>query len=416
MRQKIQIANPKIDVAVAVLIALLLAMLDFFSAGTAFAQSLPLRLLLDFTVVLFAMLAFRWLSARLSASYSHTTDEGMQQAVAEHPIFLHNQDFIRNDIGSISTVGDVMVSHINSANAETEQGALRIMQVLDEVYRASEHLLDKLDSSEREAQALKTVQAERLRTDQCLLAEMTRYISDKSAQTQVDHHRIQDVLLQVKGLTGLTGLIRNIAKQTNLLALNASIEAARAGDAGRGFAVVADEVRTLSQETETATAAIDQAIIAVSDNVEKNLATVLAGDHTREELAKVTEISSSLQAVLQDFTALNQYVETLSHDSKTAMTLIHQGLVQALGNMQFQDISRQQLDSVKHLLDDFIDHFSQLEQSLQANPTDKIELATLAQLLETHREKYVMQRQQDNHSLAVGQQQQMQQQPMIELF
>ncbi len=416
MRQKIQIANPKIDVAVAVLIALLLAMLDFVSAGTVVGESLPLRLLLEFLVVLTAVMCFRWLSARLAASLSQSEDTSIQQAIAQHHLLLQNQDFIRNDVGFIGTVGDVMVSHINSANTETEQGALRIMQVLDEVYRASEHLLAKLDGSEREARALKSIQAERLRTDQMLLEEMTKFISAKSVQMQVDHQRIQDVLLQVKGLTGLTGLIRNIAKQTNLLALNASIEAARAGDAGRGFAVVADEVRTLSQETETATASIDQAIIAVSENVEKNLATVLSGDHTRDELAKVTEISASLQAVLHDFTELNQYVETLSHDSKNTMTLIHQGLVQALGNMQFQDISRQQLDSVKHLLDDFVDHFSQLEQCLQADPVAKIELSTLAHLLENHREKYVMQRQQENHSQAVGQHQQMQQQPMIELF
>jgi methyl-accepting chemotaxis protein len=408
MWQTLKITSPAVHFFVAAVAACILVFFDVISSG----QTIVVRWLVDFFIILAALFV---LGSLLRHGRLQTVSQSSSTA-ADDAISQQNRDYLLNDIDSLTTVGDVMVNHINSANTETEEGALRIMQVLEEVYRASEHLLSKLETSEQEAQALKVVQAERLKTDQMILSQMSLYISDKSAQTQVDHQRIQDVLMQVKGLTGLTGLIRNIAKQTNLLALNASIEAARAGDAGRGFAVVADEVRTLSQETESATAAIDKAIMAVSDNVEKNLATVLAGDHTREELEKVTEVSNSLQAVLQDFTVLNEYVESLSHDSKTAMMLIHQGLVQALGNMQFQDISRQQLDSIKHLFDDVIDHFSQLEQCLRATPASRIELHNLAQVLEMHREKYVMHRQQENHNVAIGKEQQSQSQPMIELF
>lgn len=328
----------------------------------------------------------------------------------------HNQQFLQNDLGYLPLFGEVMAKHIESANHETEKGSLKIMEVLDALYKLSGSLLERLHKNVAEAQSIKEVQAERLFADQQLLQQMSDYIQAKSAQVHTDHERIEEVLEQVKGLTGLTGLIRNIAKQTNLLALNASIEAARAGEAGRGFAVVADEVRTLSQETETATAAIDKAIMAVSDTVAKNLASVLAGDHTHEEMEKVTQVSQSLQAVLQDFSELNNYVELLSHESKEAMTFIHSGIVEALGNMQFQDISRQQLQSVQQLFDELILHFREVSERLAQMPSVPIDLPPLEALLEAHQQRYVMQQQQENHNGVLGRPRTADNQPVIELF
>lgn len=339
------------------------------------------------------------------------TDHPMSPAVRSP-----HQHFLQNDLNYLPRFGEVMAKHIELANGETEKGALKIMEVLDSLYKLSGSLLERLNQNVKEAQSIKDTQAVRLSADQELLRQMSDYISAKSAQVRTDHERIEEVLQQVKGLTGLTGLIRNIAKQTNLLALNASIEAARAGEAGRGFAVVADEVRKLSQETETATAAIDKAVQAVSETVAKNLASVLAGDHTHEEMQKVTEVSQSLQAVLQDFSELNNYVELLSQESKEAMTFIHNGIVEALGNMQFQDISRQQLESVQTLFNDLITHFHQLSQTLEQTTTEPINLPPLEVLLESHRERYVMQQQREVHNGVLGEPRATDKAPVIELF
>lgn len=57
---------------------------------------------------------------------------------------------------------------------------------------------------------------------------------------------MEDINISSRKISGIVGLIDQIAFQTNLLALNASVEAARAGEQGRGFAVVANEVRNLA--------------------------------------------------------------------------------------------------------------------------------------------------------------------------
>ncbi|WP_165678120.1 methyl-accepting chemotaxis protein [Metapseudomonas otitidis] len=323
---------------------------------------------------------------------------------------------IQRDFQDLGAYVPVLQGQIRGANQNTEQGVLAVMTSLQNLNSASSQVLEVLRAGESDVDSLRQQQSTRLADSEQTLRAITEFVDTRSREADQDYHRIQDVLGQVQGLTSLTGMIRDVAKQTNLLALNAAIEAARAGEVGRGFAVVADEVRKLSGATETATVAIDKAIAEVGEAVQKNLTALIDGTHADEEIAFIQQVSASLKETTTAFSGVLDHLQQLSCQSHQSVQQIHQNLVEALGHVQFQDVSRQQLDSVDQMLDSVADHLAQRHAHLADG--DRSPGESLADRLEAQRHEYVMQAQRSIHDQALGNRPDttQEQRPLIELF
>lgn len=107
---------------------------------------------------------------------------------------------------------------------------------------------------------------------------------------------VHEIMGEMKKIHQITKVISDISSQTNLLALNAAIEAARAGEAGRGFAVVASEVKSLALESRKSAENITIMI--------ENLAakTELASATMDQSASSVQFGSTALQDTLRVFT------------------------------------------------------------------------------------------------------------------
>lgn len=121
--------------------------------------------------------------------------------------------------------------------------------------------------------------------------------------------QIRELDAQSAQISGIVGVIKEIADQTNLLALNAAIESARAGEAGRGFAVVADEVRKLAGRTTQST----QEISAMISNIQMGTRNAVT---RMEEAVKLVNGSASMAD------AADQSILQIRHGASQVVTVV----------------------------------------------------------------------------------------------
>ena len=324
---------------------------------------------------------------------------------------------VGHELVEVSRFNNVVRGQLQSVIKETDDAAFAIMSRLQSIDEVVSHLENFVRETASQSDRLLNESEASIARNKELVATMETYIRQRIDVAHQDQERISVIVKEARSLGALVQLIRNISAQTNLLALSAAIEAARAGEAGRGFAVVADEVRKLSAAAEKAVSQINQGIESVASTIEVQFEEKLASTNIVAEEAALESFARQLDEVG------SSYQELARRDAEIMLTVsdssgqLAKMFMEAIASIQFQDVTRQQLETIVQALDRLDRHAVSLAERLRNCEDPSIRVTPLAEQLEEIFSQYVMHSQRSSHRGALNQAQgPAAEGPKVELF
>ncbi len=301
-----------------------------------------------------------------------------------------------NELAAYATLTDVVRAQLRGVNDVTSNAVILLVEQLDSIDGSVAEILAAINASTE-------LSTELVDTSKCeaaaQLASMEEKARDLSAELARDQEQVRAVLTNTERVFSFIEEISEVAESTNILALNASIEAARAGEAGRTFAVVAREVRKLSERsTELAR--------RVQVDVEATFVAIRAGFHDLLARSEANQVQIQ-RTVADEFAALTRRLTEVMETQHATIQDVHRHgrevasrVVGLLAHLQFQDVTRQQVEHVVTALVEFDRHNSELQRYLLgAQPPDA--LPQIQHVLDQMYGTYVMELQRSSHSAAI---------------
>lgn len=330
------------------------------------------------------------------------TNDGQKSHKKADCIEAVNEE-VAKELNAVRSYNDVLRGQLNDIIKETEKAAFDIANRLQSIDTVVTRLDQFVESTACAAEAISANSQQEIDGNQALIQKMETYIRRRIDETSEDKNRIELVVKEAQGLGTLVELIRNISSQTNLLALNAAIEAARAGEAGRGFAVVADEVRKLSAESDKAVSKINDGINGVADSIRQQFEDKLAHSNVEAERSALHEFSTQLSNLGNGYQTLLEHDQNVLTNVKESSGELGRMFMDVLASVQFQDITRQQIEQVLKAMNKLDEHCENLSRRILASEEDNFQYTPLKEHLDELYKSYVMDAQRNTHHQALSQ-------------
>ena len=352
-------------------------------------------------IVFFAFIAQYLVSRSLFHDYSLGQGNAAAQSVLQEDTFREVTEEISGELVQVRDFNEVVRGQLKAVIDETEKAAFDIvsqLQTIDEVVTRLDQVVSRTTNESIE---LAKDSETRIEQNKEVIRRMEGYVQQRLQESEQDQLRVTQVVQEARSLESLVQLIKHVAGQTNLLALNAAIEAARAGEAGRGFAVVADEVRKLSGETEVAVVKISQGISAVAEHIEAQFQDKLSNVNLAKERELLNFFSSQLTELGHSYEELMRHEAGVLAQIQDSSQQLSMMFMTAQASVQFQDVSRQQIEQVMQALSRLDEHATLLAERLRAFRDPSFEYQPIAEHLQALYSHYVMESQRTTHQSAL---------------
>lgn len=321
----------------------------------------------------------------------------LEKKVASYDEIINNA---ASDLNHLPTLTRLLNDQLHAITVETERSAFGIVERLQRIDGVIDDLVSTVSSGTQESELMIKSGEKNVSSNVQLIESLNQYVQNRFVEFEADRQSISVVVQQARSMSTLIDMIKGISSQTNLLALNAAIEAARAGEVGRGFAVVADEVRKLSGETDIAVSEIQQGIGRVAQTIEEQFKSKLEHEHTDQEKKVLEGFSGHLDSMSANYHQLMQRdEEMLTHLTETS-TALSSMFMEVLASIQFQDVTRQQIEQVQGALSRLDAHVVQMVEMMRNK--DFSTSASIKDHFEQIYQGYVMDHQRTIHDAAVG--------------
>ena len=309
---------------------------------------------------------------------------------------------VAQELRMVGSYNDVVRTQLNTVIGETEKAAFDIASRLQTIDGVVTNLTGLVDTTTAESNQLLARTESRIRDSRLLLATLDDHMRVRSAAVRTERQSVEQMAKKARSLGDLVELIRGISLQTKVLALNAAIEAAHAGEVGRGFAVVATEVRKLSLATDAAIVQLSDGIQGVAQSIEFHFKDKMSHDQLEAEEKALKSVAVQLDGMGESCQEVTDHESRVLLQIQSCSQQLSEMFIAALGSVQFQDVTRQQIEHVIGALTRFDGHAVVLADRLDELEHPQLEFASLAQHLDEMYGSYVMSSQRESHDSARG--------------
>lgn len=321
----------------------------------------------------------------------------LENAISTQILSQHEEFLLKTNDTLVlqSKINELINFHLEDVISETNKAAFNILEYAKSIDLSSGELLNEVESLKEDSEEFARNSNKSIEDNQKTISLLRDFVAKRGEDIQKDLLISNTLKENVTSLSLFISTIEDIAKQTKLLALNASIEAARAGVSGKGFDVVSQEITKLSEKSKKAANSIKKAMNTMQTTVENQLSEKTDYRIIEKEQRFLSDLELRLNDVAESYTTMNTLnIQIISRVSERTQEVSYK-VLSLLSNIQFQDITRQQMEKIKEI-NDTVNNILKASSHTVQEIEEKID--KLNQIdIDNFKEHYIMERQRITH-------------------